>query len=71
MKRAPGADGHHLIHWSYVGAGVPWQRTPWWQPPARPDRIAALDQRLATLEALTARLSTSTAAALESLRARQ
>jgi hypothetical protein len=118
MKRAPGADENHFIHWSYVGAGVPWKHTPWWQPaPTEPDRIAALekrveelrrgedavelifshlqsrlealegvqadgtvpakvpggiaalDQRLATLEALTARLSLSTAAALESLRA--
>jgi len=42
MKRAPGADENHFIHWSYVGAGVPWKHTPWWQPaPTEPDRIAS------------------------------
>jgi len=52
MKRAPGADENHFIHWSYVGAGVPWKHTPWWQPaPTEPDRIAALEQRVAELEA--------------------
>jgi hypothetical protein len=56
MKRTPGVDAHHLIHWSYVGAGAPWQRTGWWKPPTEPapteaDRIAALEQRVAELEA--------------------
>jgi hypothetical protein len=56
MKRAPSGDRFHLIHWSYVGAGVPWQHTMCWQPPAEPaptepDRIAALEQRVAELEA--------------------
>ena len=51
MKRTPGVDAHHLIHWSYVGAGAPWQRTGWWKPPTEPapteaDRIAALEQRV-------------------------
>ena len=41
MKRTPGVDAHHLIHWSYVGAGAPWQRTGWWEPPTEPDRIAS------------------------------
>jgi hypothetical protein len=56
MKWAPGADGHHLVHWSYVGAGAPWQHTGFWRRPAEPapteaDRIAALEQRVAELEA--------------------
>jgi hypothetical protein len=76
MLRGPSHRGYALIHWSYVGAGVPWQHTGLWQPPAEPapteaDRIAALEQRVAELGRLTARLSLSTADALESLRARQ
>jgi len=46
MQRSPVGDGHHLVHWSYVGAGAPWQRTSWWEPPTEPapaeaDRIAS------------------------------
>jgi hypothetical protein len=53
MKSGPGGDRFHLIHWSYVGAGVPWQHTGcWhWKQPAepaptepdhtKPDRITA------------------------------
>jgi hypothetical protein len=46
MKSGPSGDSFHLIHWSYVGAGVPWQRTGWWEPPTEPaptepDRIAS------------------------------
>jgi len=53
MQRAPGADSHRLVHWSYAG-GAPWQHTSFWQPPAQPapteaDRIAALEQRVADL----------------------
>jgi hypothetical protein len=48
-----------LVHWSYVATGAPWQRTSYWKPPAEPtpakptepDRIAALEQRVAELEA--------------------
>jgi hypothetical protein len=52
IRRAPGTDLFRFLHWSYVGAGVPWQRTVFWQPPAEPapteaDRIAALEQRVA------------------------
>jgi hypothetical protein len=52
MLRGPGHRGYALIHWSYVGAGVPWQHTGLWQPtvkpaPTEPDRIAALEQRVA------------------------
>jgi hypothetical protein len=75
MRLRPDADSHYLVHWSYAG-GAPWQHTSFWQPPAEPapteaDRIAALEQRVAELGRLTARLSLSTADALESLRARQ
>ena len=46
MKSGPSGDSFHLIHWSHVGAGVPWQRTGWWEPPTEPapteaDRIAS------------------------------
>ena len=51
MKSGPGGDSFHFIHWSYVGAGVPWQRTGWWEPPTEPtpteaDRIAALERKM-------------------------
>jgi hypothetical protein len=74
MKSDPGGDRFHLIHWSHVGAGAPWQRTSFWYPPAEPtptepDRIAALEQRVAELGGQIARLSLSTADAFESLRA--
>jgi hypothetical protein len=54
IRRAPGTDLFRFVHWSYVGAGVPWQRTVFWQPPAEPapteaDRIAALEQRVVRL----------------------
>jgi hypothetical protein len=47
---------YDLAHWSHVGPGAPWQRTSYWKPPAQPtpteaDRIAALEQRVAELEA--------------------
>jgi hypothetical protein len=71
-----------LAHWSCVGAGAFWQHTnTFWRPPTEPtptepDRIAALEQRVAELEArvreqmgLMAHLSRSTAEAFESLRA--
>jgi hypothetical protein len=56
MKSGPSGDNWRHVHWSYVGAGVPWQHTSLWQPPAEhvpsePDRIAALEQRVAELEA--------------------
>jgi len=56
MKSGPSGDGFRLIHWSHVGAYVPWQHTAHWKPPAQPapaeaDRIAALEQRVAELEA--------------------
>jgi hypothetical protein len=51
MLRGPRDRGYALIHWSYVGAGLPWQHTGLWVPPAEPaptepDRIAALEQRV-------------------------
>jgi len=55
MKSGPSGDNWYHIHWSYVGAGVPWQHTGLWQPPTEPapteaDRIAALEQRVVELE---------------------
>jgi hypothetical protein len=62
MVPAPGADldDYVLAHWSYVGDAAPWQHTSLRQPtadpdpvePTEPDRIAALEQRVAELEAM-------------------
>jgi hypothetical protein len=46
IRRAPGSELLRFIHWSYVGAGVPWQHTMYYKPPAEPtpteaDRIAS------------------------------
>jgi hypothetical protein len=58
MVSAPGTDfdDYVLVHWSYVGDAAPWRHTSLWKPPAEPapteaDRIAALEQRVAELEA--------------------
>jgi hypothetical protein len=62
MVRAPHADpdDYLLVHWSYVGDAAPWHHTSCWEPPTEPppaqptptepDRIAALEQRVAELE---------------------
>jgi hypothetical protein len=76
MKSGPSGDRFYLIHWSYVGAGVPWQHTSFRYPPAEPtpteaDRIAALEQRVAELEAQIARVPEAIATAFELMRARQ
>jgi hypothetical protein len=57
LKRWPHWVNFVKVHWSHVGFGVPWQHTSDWQPPAEPapaetDRIAALEQRVAELEAM-------------------
>ena len=36
-KRHPDQQGSHFIHWSHIGAGVPWKHTSYWQPPAQPE----------------------------------
>jgi len=56
MRRAPGSDGARFIHWTFVWPGMDWMHTSFWRPPANPtptepDRIAALEQRVAELEA--------------------
>jgi hypothetical protein len=61
MRRAPGSDGARFIHWTFVWPGMDWLHTSFWRPPANPapaqptptepDRIAALEQRVAELEA--------------------
>jgi hypothetical protein len=58
MQASPGegSDSYFIIDWSHVSPGVPWQRTDYWEPPTEPtptepDRIAALEQRVAELEA--------------------
>jgi hypothetical protein len=82
VKMHPRGGSFCRIYWSYVAAGAPWQHTNHWQPPAEPtptepDRIAALEQRVAELEIrvleqmgmMAAHLSRSAAEAFESLRA--
>ncbi len=51
MRRAPDRDGGRFIHWTFVPPGMDWQHSSFWQPPTEPDRIAALEQRVAELEA--------------------
>ena len=56
IRRAPGSDRSRLTYWSYVQPGMDWQHSSFWQPPAEPapaepDRIDALEQRVAELEA--------------------
>jgi uncharacterized protein YceH (UPF0502 family) len=55
VKMHPRGGSFCRIYWSHVAAGAPWQHTNHWQPPAEPtptepDRIAALEQRVAELE---------------------
>jgi len=56
MRHMSGPEYNFFAHWSHVGPGAPWQRTIYWKPPTEPtptepDRIAALEQRVAELEA--------------------
>jgi hypothetical protein len=53
-----------LVHYSYVHLGAPWQHTYTWKPPTEPaptepDRIAALEQRVAELEAFKRAVTTT------------
>ena len=57
LRRRPGPSAEfNFAHWSHVGPGAPWQHTSYWQnhnpTPTEPDRIAALEQRLESLEQL-------------------
>jgi hypothetical protein len=79
MVPAPHADpdDYLLVHWSYVGDAAPWQRTDCWKPPTEftsteptptdPDRIAALEQRVAGLLRAQDELIAAMANRLESL----
>jgi hypothetical protein len=87
LRRCTCPIGWNHAHWSYVALGAPWQHTSFWKPPTEftsteptptePDRIAALEQRVAELEIrvleqmgmMAAHLSRSAAEAFESLRA--
>jgi hypothetical protein len=66
-----------FVNYQTVALGQPWyssyapEKQPAQPAPTEADRIAALEQRVAELGRLTARLSLSTADALESLRADQ
>jgi hypothetical protein len=55
MRRKPCSNEYSYAHWSHIGLGCPWQRTDYWQPPTEPtptepDRIVALEQRVAELK---------------------
>jgi hypothetical protein len=74
MRRAPGSDSARFIHWAFVWPGMDWRRTSCWQPPTEPaptepDRIAALEQRVAELEAQIARVPEAIATAFDLMRA--
>lgn len=45
---------YRLANWRCIHPGVPWKHTGFWEPPAEPDRIAALEQRVAKLEGIQA-----------------
>jgi hypothetical protein len=59
LRRWPGSIEYSFAHWSHIGLGVPWRHTSYWKPPTEhtstehtstePDRIAALEQRVAEL----------------------
>jgi hypothetical protein len=51
MRHVSGPQYNFFAHWSHVGPGAPWQRTIYWKPPTEPDRIDALERRVAELEA--------------------
>jgi hypothetical protein len=77
MRRAPGSDGARLIHWTFVWPGMDWLRTSFWQPPTEPaptettgiepDRIAALEQRVAELEAALQRVPEAMVSGFQSM----
>ena len=56
MRHVSGSEYNFFAHWSHVGPGAPWQRTIYWKPPTETDRIAALEQRVAELEAQIGRV---------------
>jgi len=62
--RPPGSDRSWIVHWSFVCRGMDWLHTGLWEPPAQPastepDRITALEQRVAELEAFYRQLITN------------
>jgi hypothetical protein len=74
VQRTPGAsvDDSVLIYWSYVSDAAPWQHTGCWLPPAEPapaepDRIAALEQRVAELEAQLGRVPEAMVSGFQSM----
>jgi hypothetical protein len=56
MRHVSSPEYNFSAHWSHVGPDAPWQRTIYWKPPTEPDRIAALEQRVAELEAQIGRV---------------
>jgi hypothetical protein len=68
------SDDYNFAHWSHIGLGVPWQHTRFWEPPTEPattepDRIAALEQRVAELAARIAQIDDATARAFHLIQA--
>jgi hypothetical protein len=64
IRHVSSPEHNFLAHWSHVGPDAPWQRTIYWKPPTEstptePDRIAALEQRVAELEAFQRALTQS------------
>jgi hypothetical protein len=55
-KQHPDQGGSALIHWSHIGAGVPWRHTTYWQPPAQPEiRVGQIWKRRDGVEVRIAR----------------
>ena len=52
----PDHDSWTCIHWSHIGAGVPWRHTTYWQPPAQPEiRVGQIWKRRDGVEVRIAR----------------
>ena len=69
VQRTPGAsvDDSVLIYWGYVSDAAPWHHTGCWLPPTEPDRIAALEQRVAELEAALQRVPEAMVSGFENM----
>jgi hypothetical protein len=70
MRHVSGSEYNFYAHWSHVGPDAPWQRTIYWKPPTEPDRIAALERRVAGLEVRLGRVPEAIATAFDLTRAR-
>jgi hypothetical protein len=66
MRGLPGSS-HPPINWTFVRPGMDWHHTIYWKPPTEPDRIAALEQRVAELEAALQRVPEAMVSGFENM----